>query len=49
MEIHDYILKELVTDTGGCPKGTSGGYSFYWAVPIGRNAKELYSTVKKRV
>ena len=29
--------------------GTSGGYSFYWAVPIGRNAKELYNTVKKRV
>ena len=54
-EIHDYILdgtnilKELVTDTGGCPKGTSGGYSFYWSIPIGRNAKELYNTVKKRV
>ena len=54
-EIHDYILdgtnilKELVTDTGGCPKGTSEGYSFYWAVPIGRTAKELYNTAKKRV
>ena len=29
--------------------GTSGGYSFYWSIPIGRNAKELYNTVKKRV
>ena len=29
--------------------GTNSGWSFYWSIPVGKNAKALYNTVKGKV